>query len=218
MTTKQSTTFQQESKREQSEKFKQTSDLAKVIHNILPISYVCKELEIHFNKEDKTTSFFNPEERTPSMSIFHPINKVKCFSSGKTANSIELVKIVMNVDFFEAVEILTKMLNKYKLGKTNNIIFSNNKFLIEKDVMPCEQLNYQRLVKAHYSKTSDSEKSKAFAKLKLKQKKTSTQIKIYKFISNTCKKDGFSKKAIEYLTGNERKLSFEIIKKFGIFE
>ena len=65
----------------------------------------------------KIVSVFNPNERTPSFCIYVDKTimqyKFKDFSTGKSGNKIDLVKLIFNVDFSTAMQKIVKDYNTY---------------------------------------------------------------------------------------------------------
>ena len=65
----------------------------------------------------KIKSIFNPNERTPSFCIYVDKSimqyKFKDFSTGRSGNKIDLVKLMFNIDFHGAMTKMTSDYNKY---------------------------------------------------------------------------------------------------------
>ena len=65
----------------------------------------------------KIKSIFNPNERTPSFCIYVDKSimqyKFKDFSTGRSGNKVDLVKLMFNIDFHGAMTKITSDYNKY---------------------------------------------------------------------------------------------------------
>ena len=78
----------------------------------------------------KIKSFFNPNERTPSMCIYYDSNKqsymFKDFSSGKGGNGVNLVKEMYNLKYYQACQKIIEEYNEYVLH--NKASYNVDKF------------------------------------------------------------------------------------------
>ncbi len=64
---------------------------------------------IEFGKDGKATSIFAPSERTPSMHYYERSNRIHCFATGRTEDSIGAMMEMRRCGFMEAVGILCEM-------------------------------------------------------------------------------------------------------------
>ena len=71
----------------------------------------------------KIKSIFNPNERTPSFCIYVDKTimqyKFKDFSTGKSGNKIDLVKLILDINFSEAMRTIVSDYNKFMLKHLN---------------------------------------------------------------------------------------------------
>lgn len=88
----------------------------------VPVSWVfetfCKLKEKLTGQDVKIKSLFNPKERTASMCIYVDKNntyKFKDFSSGKGGGPIELVKELLQVNYYQACQLVVEKYNDFVL-------------------------------------------------------------------------------------------------------
>lgn len=217
MRNKQSITFQQEREKEQTEKFKQTSELAKVIAKELRFIFLLMYLKIAINTEGKIFSI-HTSETTPSMGIIPVINKMKCFATGIVVNIIEFYRIVVEQNFYKAVEQLNEILALQNLEDAGLYKKVGKRKQISDGLYDCESATFHELIKKYSKRISRKEFRIILAKKLILIIRQRIRIKVYEFIANFCKADGFTEDTYNYLIGKYRKLSKSIIKRFRLFE
>jgi hypothetical protein len=100
----------------------------------IPIPWIfehfCKLKHKLDGSEVKIKSIFNPEERTPSFSIYCTSGqyRFKDFSTGKGGSAVDLVKELYNVPFHKASEIIIENYNDFVLH--NNGGYNMSKFKV----------------------------------------------------------------------------------------
>lgn len=81
--------------------------------------YYCNIKEKLNGQRVKIRSIFNPKDTNPSMTIYYDEEakayKFNDFSTGYKGSHIDLVKYIKNVEFFQAVNIITEEYNEYVL-------------------------------------------------------------------------------------------------------
>jgi len=79
--------------------------------------YYLKLSETLTGQDVKIKSIFNPSERTPSFCLYVDKSimqyKFKDFSTGKSGNKVDLVKLLFNIEFSEAMNKIVSDYNKY---------------------------------------------------------------------------------------------------------
>jgi len=81
--------------------------------------YFCKLREKLNGQDVKIKSMFNPNERTPSMSIYYDVKnntyKFKDFSSGKGGDAVNLIKELNQLKYHQACQMIIETYNDYVL-------------------------------------------------------------------------------------------------------
>jgi len=195
-------------------------NLIEQIKNQISISDLLNKINIFPNKAGFILSIFK-QEKTPSLKIYFDSNSFFDYSTNQGGDIIDFYKNYFQIDTKQAVRELSAMLNlsgePYSPKQREfspQRIYQQRKILL----LPSEREFFEERAGIYEfeGKLTRQEANKFAFKDILKERKK-IQSKIFEAIYSYCDSFGNDEKAMEYLTGKERGLSFDSIKRFKIF-